>query len=344
MEPEVEISEQLRQPELPSREKPSRWLGYLLLGISVLFVAFGLYRYQFRPAIDRSVPSHQPTPIDTPPLELTSFQVRYGGEDLTPQCLKVSGDSLFVTFAGQSLLQIYSNKLDLLRNIQLERPAIVQPTAFVLTDSLLLVADTVLGTIAVYDRDGYYLNSASWYPDHQTRLKPVHLAVAGGFLYATDIDRRNVAKISLTKHEPFYDFLELVDIVPKSTNTAIKLPTCAMSMPDGKLWIGDSDPGGLFIVDETGSITTGESAPKTRMALPCDFAVSQLGDDSSSLRVHMLDRVAGKVLVYDISGKLRLVYPRDRELHRPTALAINRAERQIFVTESETREITVFGY
>ncbi|MGB5106072.1 MAG: hypothetical protein WBP29_06935 [Candidatus Zixiibacteriota bacterium] len=344
MEPEVENSERVRQPELPTEETSSRWLGYSLLAVAILFVAVGLYRYQFGPLLDKSIPEHQFQPLDTPPIELTSFSVRHGGEDLTPQCLEVSGDSLFVTFAGQSLLQIYSRNLDLLKNIQLERPAVLQPTAFVLTDSLLIAADTVLGTIAVYDRDGYYRNSASWYPDHQSRVRPVHLSVAGGFLYATDITRKNVAKISLIKREPFYDFLELVAIYPQMADTMVKLPTCAMAASDGKLWIGDSQPGGLFTMDEDGKFAAGEKPPKSRMAFPCDFAESQLGDDVSSRRIHLLDRVAGKVFVYDESGKLRLVYPRERELLRPTGIAIDPEARHIFVTESEKREITVFGY
>jgi sugar lactone lactonase YvrE len=60
--------------------------------------------------------------------------------------------------------------------------------------------------------------------------------------------------------------------------------------------------------------------------------------------VHLLDKTTGKVYVYDLSGCLKLVYPQDRDLRQPTSIAINSLRREIFVTESATRSITVFGY
>ncbi len=326
-------------------ETQSPWLGYILLGAAILFVITGLYLYLIRPALSRNVPAHQPQTLDALPIELTNFTVRFSGEDVTPQCLEVSGDSLFVSFAGQSLIQIYSRELDLLKSFRLDNPAVLQPTAFALTDSLLIVADTVLGTIAIFDRDGYYLNSASWYPDHSTRLKPVHLAVANGFLFATDMTRNVVATISLFKREPFFDFLELTAIHPRTNSGPLTFPTCAAIASDSNLWIGDAQPGTILIFEDAGkSATVAEKPSLSRIAMPCDIFILDSGSDTTATRIHVLDRIAGKIFVYDLAGNLRLVYPRDRELHRPTGIAIDPNSRHIFVAESETREVTLFGY
>ncbi len=189
----------LFSPVAQAGNKTSVWLGYAILAAVILFVLSGLYLYLIRPALAKEIPVHQALPLDSPPVELTSFQIRTSGEDLTPQRLAISGDSLFVSYSGKSFIEVYSSKLQLLKTIRLDNPATLHPTAMVLADSLLIVADSLLGTIAVFDRDGYYLNSASWYPDRLTRLKPVHLAVHDRFLYATDMARHRVAKISLFK-------------------------------------------------------------------------------------------------------------------------------------------------
>ncbi len=325
--------------------KPSPWIGYAILASVVLFVLSGLYVYLIRPALAKEIPAHSALPLDSPPLELTSFEIRTAGEDLTPQRLAISGDSLFVSFSGKSFIEVYSSKLQLLKTIRLDNPATLHPTAIVLTDSLLIVADTLLGTIAVFDRDGFYLNSASWYPDRLTRLKPVHLTVHDRFLYATDMARHRVAKISLFKDEPFFDFLELISIYPSQLSSAVTLPLCAAVAPNGNLWIGDGQPGGVFLcTDEVKFEIAAEKPVKSRIVMPSEIAIQTFPGDSAASRIHVLDRVAGKVLVYDIEGKLRLVYPRDRNLHRPTGMVIEPRSRHIFVAENETREITVFGY
>ena len=345
MEPDIKTARPQILPGTGVPEKSSSWLGWSILAAAVIFVAFGFYRYQLKPAIARDIPPHIKMPIDEPPLELTSFQVRFGGEDLTPRCLAVSGDSLFASFTQQSLIQIYSSKLELLKSFRLEHPAVVQPTSMLLSDSLLIVADTGLGSIAVFDRDGYYLNSASWYPDHKTRLKPVYLAEQDDFLYTIDLTKRAIAKISLFKKEPFYDFLELIDLIPGGANPTLKLPSCAVVAPNGQLWIGNSEPGGVFLYDlEKGSIREAERPPVTKIGIPSSMVISAVADAGGTTRVHVLDRIAGKVFVYDLEGKLRLVYPRDRDLHAPTSMAIDVLTRHIFVAESETREITVFGF
>lgn len=332
-------------PTAGETNKSSAWLGYVILVAAILFVASGFYVYLIRPSLAKEIPAHQPLTLDSPPIELTSFQVRASGEDLIPQHLAVSGDSLFVSFSGSSLIQIYSQKLKLLKTIHLDRPAISRPTAIVLTDSLLIVADTALGTIAILDRDGYYRSSASWYPDHHTRLKPVHLAVHDRFLYATDIGRNRIAKISLFKDEPFFDFLELVAVYPQQASSTVSLPLCSAVAPDGKLWVGDAQPGCITIISADGTTETAAGKPvKSRIAMPCEITILTSGEDSAATRIHVLDRIAGKVFVYDLEGKLRLVYPRDRDLHRPTGMAIDPNNRHIFVTENETAEITVFGY
>lgn len=315
----------------------------MILSVVILFVAYGLYRFQIRPLLTMSLPEHAAQPLDTVPVELTNFQVRLDGEDVVPSAVAFANDSLYVAFSRKSAVQIYSSQLDLLKTIRLERPQTVTPNSIVVTDSLLIVADTAARQVALYDREGDFLTSIQWYPDQSNRIDPLAIASDGRRLAVVDGALNRIAIISLIDNQPFAEFLELLDLLPHEKVGKLSEPRMTLLTPDGGLWVGESRSISRFTSDghPLGAV---EPPPKTRIVLP--FAATIVADStaSSATRIHVLDKIAGKVFVYDLNAKLRLVYPRDRALQRPSGIAVDQRHRTIFITETETASITVFGY
>lgn len=331
-------------------------VAFLLLIVAA--ISYALYIYQFKPLLTMKVAEHQPLPIDTPPTELTSFQVRENGDLLTPLNTVTLGDTLCVSFEGRSMLYLYKSDLTLLGKVDLNRPEPVVPTSMAVSDSFLIVADSAKQAFAVYDHDGDYLTSSAWYPNQSGRINPLSLSTSLGVLVLTDWKSRRTALISLIDRQPFYMFLELIKLIPNPSMVALPGPSCAVITPDSNIWVGDRTLHRAFIFAPSGRVAHELEQPRlSSITTPVDFAVvwdsptrdgvetgTFQSEDLSSVRVHMLDRDAGKVFVYNLSGDLTLVYPRNRELNGPTSITIKPQRRQIFITESATQEITIFGY
>lgn len=315
----------------------------LTLALVCLFVTYGLYRFQLRPLLTMTLPDHTAQPLDTVPVELTSFQVRLDGVDVVPSAVAFANDSLYVAYSRHPAVQIYSAKLKLLKTIRLERPQTVTPNSIAVTDSLLIVADSAGRQLAFYDREGDFLTSIQWYPDQSNRIDPLAIASDGRRLAVVDGALNRIAIISLIDNQPFTEFLELLDLLPHEKAGKLSEPRMALLTPDNALWVGESRTVSRFTGDGQ-PLGTVEPPPKTRIVLP--FAATIVADiiDSSEMRIHVLDKVAGKVFVYDLGARLRLVYPRDRALQRPSGIAVDPTRRTIFITETETASITVFGY
>jgi hypothetical protein len=337
-----------------AKREARNWGGIVLLVLASILVLYGVYLFQFKPMLSMRLPQHEPLPPDSPPVQLTSFQVREGGKDLAPQNVAIGHDSIYVSFVGESLIQVYSPTLKQLGSRHLDKPAVIIPTAIAVTDSQLIVADTIKGLIAVFDSDGEYVNSVAWYPGRFVRIQPTQIATDGKLLTVVDPKAAQVAIISLVNQQPFFDFLELMDLIPGEDHSRLREPSAACITPEGSIWIGDAS-GRAAIYSPTGDFVNELEQPKlTRITTPICFAIadgSKFATPGSKdswqpelIRVHLLDKTTGKVYVYDLSGRLKLVYPRDRDLRQPTSIAISSLRREIFVTESATRSITVFGY
>jgi hypothetical protein len=337
-----------------AKQELRNWGGIILLVLSSILVLYGVYLFQFKPMLSMRLPQHQLLPLDSPPVQLANFQIREGGKDLIPQNIAIGHDSIYVSFVGESLIKVYSPTLKQLGLLHLDKPAVIIPSAMAVTDSQLIIADTIKGLIAVFDGDGEYINSVAWYPGRSVRVLPTQIATDGRLLTVVDPKAAQVAIISLVNQQPFFDFLELMDLIPGEDHSRLREPIAACIAPEGSIWIGDAS-GKAVIYSPAGDFVNELEQPKlTRISTPICFAVadktlsktSTSGDhwQSEQIRVHLLDKTTGKVYVYDLSGRLKLVYPQDRDLQEPTSIAINSLRREIFITESATRSITVFGY
>ncbi len=348
-----------RTPPLlkPERRKINP-VSIVFLLLIVAAISYALYIYQIKPLLTMKLPEHKSLPIDTPPTELTSFQVRESGDLLTPLNTVTFGDTICASFAGMSMLYLYKSDLTLLGKIDLNHPEPIVPISMAVSDSFLIVADSAKQAFAVYDHDGDYVTSSAWYPNQSGRINPLSISADNGVLALTDWKSRRTALISLVDRQPFYTFLELIKLVPNPSMVALPGPSCSVMTPDSNIWIGDRTLHRAFVFAPSGRVARELEQPKlSSITTPVDFAVvwnnphpatSESGKLESgnlgAVRVHMLDRDAGKVFVYNLSGDLTLVYPRNRRLSSPASISVDQQRRQIYISESGTQEITVFGY
>ena len=315
--------------------------GKLFLILVLALIGYAIWMYQLRPYFAAQVPEHQALLLDLPPLELSSLEVREGGELLVPNLVACGGDTLYLGFAGAGQLHLYNDNLQPLGKLNLPQLPGLRPTALAISDSFLIVGDSGLGCFAVCDRDGYQRAAIYWYPD-SVAVKPLHLSAGFGKLSLCDAASGRLVQISLMNRPPFFSFLELVQSL--SSKKLVGSPaTCSMLMPDSSIWIGFRK--GAAIVSSNGTIENRfEGSTYTPLQEPVDFALQNANSPPALQRVHILDRAAGKVFVCTTAGEVTLIYPRERKLESPTAIALNPGRRHIYIAEAGRSSVTVFGY
>ena len=315
--------------------------GKLFLILVLALIGYAIWMYQLRPYFAAQVPEHEPLLLDVPPVELSSLEVREGGELLIPTLVAFGGDSLYLGFAGAGQLYLYDDNLQPLGKLRLSQLPELQPTALAVSDSFLIVGDSALGCFAVCDRDGYQRAAIYWYPDSLS-VRPLHLNTISGVLNLCDAATGRLALISLNDRPPVYTFLELMHSLPSAKLVGFPA-TCSMLMSDSSLWIGFRD--GAAILNYDGTVKNRlQGSNYTQLWEPVDLALQNANSPLPMRRVHLLDRAAGKVFVFTTEGELTLIYPRDRKLESPTAIAFNPGRRYIYITESGRQAVTVFGY
>ena len=144
----------------------------------------------------------QTKPLLRPPVLLKVVELSDPLVNLEPVRLQIEGDTLFVSYNGLPRIDAYNFDLERLATIQLKSAEPVLPTAFTVTDSTFLVGDHHKGVIAVFDRQGNYLDSFGTLPDGSTRLAPIALTSHSGIVYAADMAQsRPGAGLKGSKHD-----------------------------------------------------------------------------------------------------------------------------------------------
>lgn len=332
-----------RSGNVPLRPEPRSYeiWGKLFLVLVLALIGYAVWAYQLKPYFAAQIPEHDPLPLDQPPVELTSIEVRAGGSTLTPTLVTASGDSVYVATAESAQLFLYNGGLQPESRLKLSAAPELTPTALVVSDSFIVAANYKSAGFVVSERDGYHRATISYYPD-STQIHVQELSVDRGVLTLCDAFTGRVALISLIDHPPFYSFLELVREYPEGP-TPISASLCALMLPDSTLWVGSQ--GVVSVVDTEGRVLRRlKGSRHTPLRHPVDMAIQNEASSNAMQRIHLLDRDNGKVLVYSPAGELTLVYPQARDLSKPTSIAINPSRRQIYIAESGSKQLTVFGY
>ncbi len=343
--PEIQLQRKQHRKILRRRQL----IGFLLLILVLSAVGYGVYRFKLRGLVAREIVDHLPLPPDRPPTEITGFPIRYAGEDLTPRSLAFFSGTLYVSFIEQPIVQLYNSDLALIANWRLQRPDTLVPAQIAVTDSFFVAADQTNELIGIYDHEGYYVASVAWYPGRSARVTPSHISVTPEAITVVDEVTNYIVSVSLLNDAPYHKFLELLKVTPSPFKPDSARTTCAFVAPDSSLWLGAT--AGKAVKLEGNQIIELEKPTHTKLRHPVQFLAvdhaiksEQYPDPEPVMRIHLLDQVSGKVFVYDLAGRLKLVYPQDRSLEQPLAIAVDQEARHIYIAESARSEITVFGF
>lgn len=294
----------------------------------------------------------------TPPRLLKSVALADGDEILQPVRLQVLGDTLFASYKGIPRLDVCTLDVRRVRSIDLTDPEPVTPSAFVVSDSQIVVCDHAKGSLVVYSRQGLYVDSFGLLPDQRTRLSPLDLTRYRDVVYVVDMNIKRVLAISLSATPGVVSLGELILQVPADEGTTLGTPSSVFVTPDGRLLIGDAGDGCIKVFTCDGrQVYEFDSVPGPAKIAPQGFALDGVKDpslhtadsfDPSGVRdlgrIHVADGRGGVVHMFNSLGKHLGSYPKEGRLGGVSDIAIAPEARRIFVADSRARRIHVFVY
>ncbi|MEE9555475.1 MAG: hypothetical protein V3W18_14410 [candidate division Zixibacteria bacterium] len=279
-------------------------------------------------------------------------------DTLQPARLKFFNDTLFVSYVGDSRIDLFTPDLERIKTIDLLDPEPVFPTTFDISDSSIFLTDHAKHIMAVYDRDGSFLDSFGTLPDGKTTLSPFALAYFGGVLYVSDIHLGKVLAVSMVNVSELTEIGELILTIPSDSARTIKFPSAIMITFDGRLLAGDAGTGEVNVFTCDGRyIYSFEDAETAKMMAPMGFAMDNIVDpsmqDSLSFdpsgirkfgRYHVVDANNGAVHMYNPLGRYIASYPTDKSLVKPSDIAIDRKNGKIFIADPQSKQILIYRY
>jgi hypothetical protein len=252
---------------------------------------------------------------------------------------------------------LFDTDLNFLSSISLEHPESVIPTAFVVTETSLIVTDHARQLIVAYDRSGNLIHSFGTMPDGQP-LSPFAVTAHGGVAYVGDMNSGRVLAVSLTDTEGVTEFGELILTIPSDSLQTLSVPSAAMVTLDGRLLVGEGGTGMLRAFTCDGRhVYDFENLTLAAPVAPQAFAMDDLIDPSlqdtatfdpsgvrSLGRIHITDSNNGKIHVFNPVGTHVLSYPSETRLQRPSGIAIDWTDNRIFIADPAAGRLLEFKY
>jgi DNA-binding beta-propeller fold protein YncE len=277
---------------------------------------------------------------------------------LQPARLRFFEDTLFVSYAGESRIDLFTPDLDRIKTVNLTDPEPVYPTAFDIADSAIYVTDHAKHIIVVYGRDGSYIDSFGSLPDGKTALSPFALTYFGGVLYVTDIRLGRVLAVSMVDASDITEKGELILSIPDDSTRTIKMPSAVMVTFDGRLLAGDAGTGEIVVFTCDGRfIYAFDSIEVERPIAPQGFAMDNIIDpsmqDSLSFdpsgirrqgRFHAVDANNAAVHMFNPLGRYVASYPAEKTLIKPSDIAIDRKNGIVYIADPGAKQILVYRY
>lgn len=292
------------------------------------------------------------------PLFERTVTITVESDTLQPARLKLFKDTLYISYVRDSRIDLFTPNFERIGTIDLVDPEPVFPTAFDITDSSIFVVDHAKHIIAVYNRDGSFLDSFGTLPDGKTALSPFALTYFGGVLYVSDIHFGKVLAVSMVDASGITEKGELILSIPGDSTRTIKFPSAIMVTYDGRLLTGDAGTGeiGVFTCDGR-YIYAFDNIKTEKMMAPMGFAMDNIVDpsmqDSLSFdpsgirkfgRYHVVDANNAVVHMYNPLGRYIASYPGEKILEKPSDIAIDRKRGRIYIADPRGKRILIYRY
>lgn len=213
----------------------------------------------------------------------------------------------------------------------------------------LAITDFVNGAIGLYQIDGDDVDFQAVYTHNtaKSKLAPFSVFAQGSYYYLTDKNFRGwlvlnslgkiVKRVSVKGENKQFE-------APGSTKESIKKkalvsPFGIIVTQDKRFVISDATGGQIKVYNYDGKyLYDFEKGPaKDQLMYPRGMAVDGYG------RIHVVDKKANKIFVYDNYGKFLLTYG-EAQLNGPSTITVDEKKRIIYIANTEKQEISIWGY
>lgn len=301
------------------------------------------------------------TEFHQPPRLIGEIPLSEDDAALQPYALALTDTSLLVSSIGSSDLLVLDDAFERERVITLQTPAQSLIGGLCVDANTVYVADFGAGELGLYDWQGKRIDHYSFLPEQRGRMRPYNLALHDGILYVTDPSNHAIRIITAHDRGAISERGELLISVDLGASGAAQLQfaSSALVTPDGRLLVSDMTGAGVHAYTCNGRYAYPFAAPETHpLRAPHMMAMDNLPnpeyvardrkifDPSGVLcegRIHVIDREAKDVVVYDALGKPVLRYGAG-DLEIPNGIAIDHRRRAIIIADSQKGSLVIYKY
>jgi hypothetical protein len=320
-----------------------KYIYRILFGISLLLLGLACEN-NIKPA------------YNSPPQFEKEISAYFDSLSLKPVRINLLNDTLFVSYAKETRIDLFTSNFDYIKSVYLNDPEPVFPTNFVVDDSLIIVADHAKGALVIFDKGGRFLDSFGLLPDQHTRLSPFGLTYHRGVIYSGDAALRQVMVISYSDAPGVTEKGELILSFPRDSTNYLGFPSALFVTYDGRLLVGDAVKSKISAFTCDGRyIYDFDSLPAYNNMAPLGIAMDRLIDpsiqdtssfDPSGIRImgrfHIADGNNNVIHMFNPLGKYIGSYPDDHRLIKPSGLAYDTKRKLIYIADPGAGKIFVY--
>lgn len=280
--------------------------------------------------------------------------------ELNPYALCSTEENYFVSYLNRALVDVFDERFRYVKRLDLSHQGKGSITGIDADKEYIYVADSQTGDIRIYDYSGNLIQRLAWLPDNQTRLRPQSLALFDGVLYVTDRKLQKVMAINIMEKPGISEPGELIFSVPNKTSPELEFfaPGFCTISPDGRLLVSTVSPPnirvftcsgrdmGLLIEPDVNDLKSPQGMAFDEIPSPELLARNDSIFDPSGTyelgRIHIADREAGLIHIYDSFGKPVTTY--GAELHSPINMVIDNKKRLIVISDMADSQLKFYKY
>jgi 6-bladed beta-propeller protein len=292
------------------------------------------------------------------PLFVGAIPVR---DSLSPYALEFEKGLLYVTYAGENIVDIYNAEFALLRTLDLHYQDGGLISGVAVKNERIYIADMGRAEMRMHDSSGVMRQAFGWLPGGTEKLVPHGITAKGGIVYVTDVAHGQVHAIVMENVPGRTETGELLFSGPLGSGNVptLSFPSFAAITPDGRILVSDLAGGrvdvltcdGFYAYSMGNDIVHPMRAPNAiafdNLPDPELLALAEHEFDPSGIqqqgRIHIVDRERHEVYVFNPKGKFILSYGAD-ELEIPNGIAIDQARRLIIVADAQKRALVLYRY
>ncbi|MBN1446776.1 MAG: hypothetical protein JXA28_02500 [Bacteroidetes bacterium] len=306
---------------------------------------------------ERILRASDTTRYDEVPRYLGAMALTDSGGALQPYALAFHDGRLHVSYINRSYIDVFERDFDTKSSMTLQQhPRLI--SGFAVEDDRLYIADPSRGCIQFYHEDGRLLDSYAFLPDSSSFV-PHGICCHDGVLYVTDTHAGMLLAIAVRSSDVRMEGELLFTAGGRGQSPRLVFPAATFVTPDGRILVSDLASGCVQVYTCNGRYAVSLTSPSGDVLRgPHSIAMDDLPSeellrrntgrfDPSGVhtfgRIHVVDRVAKRVAVFDALGTALLHYG-GGELQIPNGIAIDTGRRLIVVADAGQASLVFYRY